>query len=390
VDLFEYQARELFAKHGVPVLSAKIADTPEEAEAAAAELGGKVVVKAQVKTGGRGKAGGVKLAEDPADAKAKAEQILGLDIKGHVVRRLMLATTADIESEYYVSFLLDRSNRTFLAMASVEGGMEIEEIAVTKPEALAKVPVDATVGVTPEKAAEIVAAANFPAEVADQVADVLVKLWDVFVKEDALLVEVNPLVKTPEGTILALDGKVSLDENAAFRQPSQAEFEDKAAANPLEAKAKEKHLNYVKLDGEVGIIGNGAGLVMSTLDVVAYAGEHHGGVKPANFLDIGGGASAEVMANGLEIILGDTDVKSVFVNVFGGITACDAVANGIVQSFELLEGRGEAVTKPLVVRLDGNNAELGRKILTDAALPGLEQVDTMDGAAARAAELAAK
>jgi succinyl-CoA synthetase beta subunit len=390
VDLFEYQARELFAKHGVPVLSAKIADTPEQAEAAAAELGGKVVVKAQVKTGGRGKAGGVKLAEDPADARAKAEQILGLDIKGHVVRRLMLATTAEIEAEYYVSFLLDRSNRTFLAMASVEGGMEIEEIAVTKPEALAKVPVDATVGVTPAKAAEIVAEAKFPAEVADQIADVLVKLWDVFVKEDALLVEVNPLVKTPEGTILALDGKVSLDENAAFRQPAQAEFEDKAAADPLEAKAKEKHLNYVKLDGEVGIIGNGAGLVMSTLDVVAYAGEHHGAVKPANFLDIGGGASAEVMANGLEIILGDPDVKSVFVNVFGGITACDAVANGIVQAFALLEGRGEAVTKPLVVRLDGNNAELGRKILTEAALPGLEQVDTMDGAAARAAELAAK
>lgn len=390
MDLFEYQARELFAKHGVPVLSAKIADTPEEAEAAAAELGGKVVVKAQVKTGGRGKAGGVKVADGPADAKAKAEQILGLDIKGHVVRRLMLATTAQIESEYYVSFLLDRSNRTFLAMASVEGGMEIEEIAVTKPEALAKVPVDATVGVTPQKAAEIVAAAKFPAEVADQVADVLVKLWDVFVKEDALLVEVNPLVKTPAGEIVALDGKVSLDENAAFRQEAHAGFEDKAAANPLEAKAKEKHLNYVKLDGEVGIIGNGAGLVMSTLDVVAYAGEKHGDVKPANFLDIGGGASAEVMANGLEIILGDTDVKSVFVNVFGGITACDAVANGIVQAFELLEGRGEAVTKPLVVRLDGNNAELGRKILTDAALPGLEQVDTMDGAAARAAELAAK
>ena len=390
MDLFEYQARELFAKHGVPVLSAKIADTPEQAEAAAAELGGKVVVKAQVKTGGRGKAGGVKLAEDPADAKAKAEQILGLDIKGHVVRRLMLATTAEIEAEYYVSFLLDRSNRTFLAMASVEGGMEIEEIAVTKPEALAKVPVDATVGVTPAVAAEIVAEAKFPAEVADQIADVLVKLWDVFVKEDALLVEVNPLVKTPEGTILALDGKVSLDENAAFRQPVQAEFEDKAAADPLEAKAKEKHLNYVKLDGEVGIIGNGAGLVMSTLDVVAYAGEKHGAVKPANFLDIGGGASAEVMANGLEIILGDTDVKSVFVNVFGGITACDAVANGIVQAFALLEGRGEAVTKPLVVRLDGNNAELGRKILTEAALPRLEQVDTMDGAAARAAELAAK
>ena len=390
MDLFEYQARDLFAKHGVPVLSAKIADTPEEAEAVAAELGGRVVVKAQVKTGGRGKAGGVKLADDPADARAKAEQILGLDIKGHVVRRLMLAQTADIVSEYYVSFLLDRSNRTFLAMASVEGGMEIEEIAVTKPEALAKVPVDATIGVTPQKAAEIVAAADFPAEVADQVADVLVRLWDVFVKEDALLVEVNPLVKTPAGEIIALDGKVSLDENAGFRQADHAALEDKAAADPLEAAAKEKHLNYVKLEGEVGIIGNGAGLVMSTLDVVAYAGENHGGVKPANFLDIGGGASAEVMANGLEIILGDTDVKSVFVNVFGGITACDAVANGIVQAFALLDARGESVTKPLVVRLDGNNAELGRKILTDAALPGLEQVDTMDGAAARAAELAAK
>jgi len=390
VDLFEYQARDLFAKHGVPVLSAKIADTPAEAEAAAAELGGKVVVKAQVKTGGRGKAGGVKVADGPADAKVKAEQILGLDIKGHVVRRVMLAQTASIESEYYVSFLLDRSNRTFLAMASVEGGMEIEEIAVSKPEALAKVPVDATVGVTAEKAAEIVAAANFPAEVAAQVADTLVKLWDVFVKEDALLVEVNPLVKTTAGEIVALDGKVTLDGNADFRQPEHAALEDKAAADPLEAKAKEKHLNYVKLEGEVGIIGNGAGLVMSTLDVVAYAGEAHGGVKPANFLDIGGGASAEVMANGLEIILGDTDVKSVFVNVFGGITACDAVANGIVQAFALLQGRGEAVTKPLVVRLDGNNAELGRKILTEAGLPGLEQVDTMDGAAARAAELAAK
>jgi succinyl-CoA synthetase beta subunit len=390
VDLFEYQARDLFAKHGVPVLSAKIADTPAEAEAAAAELGGKVVVKAQVKTGGRGKAGGVKVADGPADAKAKAEQILGLDIKGHVVRRLMLAQTASIESEYYVSFLLDRSNRTFLAMASVEGGMEIEEIAVSKPEALAKVPVDATVGVTPAKAAEIVAAANFPAEVAGQVADTLVKLWDVFVQEDALLVEVNPLVKTTEGRIVALDGKVTLDGNADFRQPEHAALEDKAAADPLEAKAKEKHLNYVKLEGEVGIIGNGAGLVMSTLDVVAYAGEAHGGVKPANFLDIGGGASAEVMANGLEIILGDAAVKSVFVNVFGGITACDAVANGIVQAFALLQARGEAVTKPLVVRLDGNNAELGRKILTEAALPGLEQVDTMDGAAARAAELAAK
>ncbi|HEV3168874.1 MAG TPA: ADP-forming succinate--CoA ligase subunit beta [Actinocrinis sp.] len=389
MDLFEYQARDLFAKHGVPVLPAEVAETPEQAEAAAARLGGRTVVKAQVKTGGRGKAGGVKLAADAADARAKAEQILGMDIKGHTVHRVMLTVTADIAAEYYVSFLLDRANRTFLAMASVEGGMEIEEIAVTKPEALAKIPVDATVGVTPEKAREIVAAAKFPAEVADQVAAVLEKMWIVFTQEDALLVEVNPLVKTTDGRVLALDGKVSLDANAAFRQPEHAALEDKAAADPLEAKAKEKHLNYVKLDGEVGIIGNGAGLVMSTLDVVAYAGEAHGGVKPANFLDIGGGASAEVMANGLEIILGDPAVKSVFVNVFGGITACDAVANGIIQAFALLDSRGEAVTKPLVVRLDGNNAELGRKLLDEASLPRLEQVDTMDGAAARAAELAA-
>ncbi len=389
MDLFEYQARDLFAAHGVPVLPAEVAQSPDQAEAAAARLGGKTVVKAQVKTGGRGKAGGVKVAADPADARAKAEQILGMDIKGHTVHRVMLAVTADIRAEYYVSFLLDRANRTFLAMASVEGGMEIEEIAVTKPEALARIPVDATVGVTPEKAREIVEAAKFPAEVAGQIAEVLQSLWTVFVKEDALLVEVNPLVLTGEGKIVALDGKVTLDGNADFRQPHHAELEDKAAADPLEAKAKEKHLNYVKLEGEVGIIGNGAGLVMSTLDVVAYAGEAHGGVKPANFLDIGGGASAEVMANGLEIILGDPAVKSVFVNVFGGITACDAVANGIVQAFELLASRGEAVTKPLVVRLDGNNAELGRKILDEAALAGLERVDTMDGAAARAAELAA-
>ncbi len=389
MDLFEYQARDLFAKHGVPVLPAEVAETAEQAFAAATRLGGRTVVKAQVKTGGRGKAGGVKLAADPEDARVKAGQILGMDIKGHTVHKVMLAVTADIAAEYYVSFLLDRANRTFLAMASVEGGMEIEEIAVTKPEALAKIPIDATVGVTPAKAREIVEAANFPAEVADQIAAVVEGLWKVFVNEDALLVEVNPLVQTPDGKIIALDGKVTLDGNAEFRQAGHAALEDKDAADPLEAKAKEKHLNYVKLDGEVGIIGNGAGPVMSTLDVVAYAGEAHGGVKAANFLDIGGGASAEVMANGLEIILGDPAVKSVFVNVFGGITSCDAVANGIVQAFALLDSRGEAVTKPLVVRLDGNNAELGRKILTEAGLHGLEQVDTMDGAAARAAELAA-
>ncbi|MFE7564064.1 MULTISPECIES: ADP-forming succinate--CoA ligase subunit beta [unclassified Kitasatospora] len=390
MDLFEYQARDLFAKHGVPVLDGDVIETAADAAAIAERFGGRAVVKAQVKVGGRGKAGGVKLAADPADAVAKAGQILGMDIKGHTVHKVMLAQTADIKEEYYVSYLLDRANRTFLAMASVEGGMDIEEVAATKPEALAKIAVDANEGVTEAKAREIVEAAKFPAEVADQIVDVLQTLWTVFIKEDALLVEVNPLVKTGEGKIVALDGKVSLDENADFRQPEHEALEDKAAANPLEAAAKAKGLNYVKLDGEVGIIGNGAGLVMSTLDVVAYAGEKHGNVKPANFLDIGGGASAEVMANGLEIILGDTDVKSVFVNVFGGITACDAVANGIVQALALLEEKGEAVTKPLVVRLDGNNAELGRQILTDANHPLVEQVDTMDGAADRAAELANK
>ncbi|WP_314171699.1 ADP-forming succinate--CoA ligase subunit beta [Streptomyces winkii] len=390
MDLFEYQARDIFAKHDVPVLAGEVIDTPEAAREVTERLGGRAVVKAQVKTGGRGKAGGVKLASDPAEAVEKARAILGMDIKGHTVQKVMLAETADIAEEYYVSFLLDRTNRTFLAMASVEGGVEIEEVAATKPEALAKIPVDAIEGVTDTKAREIAEAAKFPADLVDQVAEVLKKLWDVFVREDALLVEVNPLVKTGEGKVIALDGKVSLDANAEFRQPDHAALEDKAAADPLEAAAKAKDLNYVKLDGQVGIIGNGAGLVMSTLDVVAYAGEAHDNVKPANFLDIGGGASAEVMANGLEIILGDPDVKSVFVNVFGGITACDAVANGIVQALELLKSKGEDVTKPLVVRLDGNNAELGRKILTDADHPLVQQVDTMDGAADRAAELAAK
>ncbi|MFE7132074.1 ADP-forming succinate--CoA ligase subunit beta [Streptomyces sp. NPDC057638] len=391
MDLFEYQARDLFAKHGVPVLAGEVIDTPEAAREVTERLGGRSVVKAQVKVGGRGKAGGVKLADSPQDAVDKAGQILGMDIKGHTVHKVMLAETApEIAEEYYVSYLLDRTNRTFLAMASVEGGMDIEEVAATKPEALAKIPVDANEGVTPEKALEIVKAAKFPAEVEAQVADILVTLWKTFIAEDALLVEVNPLAKVADGRVIALDGKVSLDANADFRQPGHEELEDKASANPLEAAAKAKNLNYVKLDGEVGIIGNGAGLVMSTLDVVAYAGEAHGGVKPANFLDIGGGASAEVMANGLEIILGDPDVKSVFVNVFGGITACDEVANGIVQALELLKSKGEEVTKPLVVRLDGNNAELGRKILSDANHPLVQRVDTMDGAADKAAELAAK
>ncbi|MGX1672217.1 ADP-forming succinate--CoA ligase subunit beta [Streptomyces sp. NPDC055400] len=390
MDLFEYQARDLFAKHGVPVLAGEVIDTPEAARQATEKLGGKSVVKAQVKVGGRGKAGGVKLAATPDEAVARATDILGMDIKGHTVHKVMIAETApEILEEYYVSYLLDRTNRTFLAMASVQGGVEIEVVAEENPDALAKVPVDANEGVSKEKAQEIVAKAKFPAEVADQVADILVTLWDTFIKEDALLVEVNPLAKVASGKVIALDGKVSLDENADFRQPEHEALEDKDAANPLEAAAKAKNLNYVKLDGEVGIIGNGAGLVMSTLDVVAYAGENHGGVKPANFLDIGGGASAQVMANGLEIILGDPDVKSVFVNVFGGITACDEVANGIVQALALLADKGEEVTKPLVVRLDGNNAELGRKILSDANHPLVQRVDTMDGAADKAAELAA-
>ncbi|MGW6926873.1 ADP-forming succinate--CoA ligase subunit beta [Streptomyces sp. NPDC054950] len=390
MDLFEYQARDLFAKHDVPVLAGEVIDTPEAARAATERLGGKSVVKAQVKVGGRGKAGGVKLAATADEAVEHATNILGMDIKGHTVHKVMIAETApEILEEYYVSFLLDRANRTFLSIASVEGGMEIEEVAETRPEAVAKTPIDANVGVTPEVARQIVEAANFPAEVADKVANVLVTLWKTFIEEDALLVEVNPLAKVASGDVIALDGKVSLDENAEFRQPGHEEFVDHASANPLEAAAKAKNLNYVKLDGEVGIIGNGAGLVMSTLDVVAYAGEAHGGVKPANFLDIGGGASAAVMANGLEIILGDPDVKSVFVNVFGGITACDEVANGIAQALQLLADKGEEVTKPLVVRLDGNNAELGRKILSDANHPLVQRVDTMDGAADKAAELAA-
>jgi succinyl-CoA synthetase beta subunit len=386
VDLYEYQARDLFAAHGVPVLPGSVASTPEEAKAAAEQIGNQVVVKAQVKVGGRGKAGGVKLAQTPDEAKEKAEAILGLDIKGHITRRVLVAEASDISSEYYFSFLLDRSNRTFLAMASSEGGMEIEQLAVERPEALAKIPVDSVTGVDKAKALEILKAGNFPADIIDEAADVVVKLWETFVSEDATLVEVNPLVRDPQDKIIALDGKVTLDENADFRQPGHEALVDKDAENPLEAKAKAKNLNYVKLDGQVGIIGNGAGLVMSTLDVVAYAGEKHGGVKPANFLDIGGGASAEVMAAGLDVILNDTDVKSVFVNVFGGITACDAVANGIVEALKIL---GDEAAKPLVVRLDGNNVVEGRQILADANHPLVTVVDTMDNAADKAAELAA-
>ena len=387
MDLFEYQARDLFEAHGIPVLAGAVASTPAEAKSAAASMGGKVVVKAQVKIGGRGKAGGVKVATDPEDTFAKAEAILGMEIKGHIVGKVMIAQAAPIKEEYYLAILLDRAAGTFLVMASVAGGMDIEQVAHETPEKLARVHVNPAKGVDLALAQSIAQQAQFPEAVQEQVAEVLVKLWACFVAEDATLVEVNPLVQTDDGRIIALDGKVTLNDNAAFRHPDHESLIDHGATNPLEALAKEKDLNYVKLDGQVGIIGNGAGLVMSTLDVVAYAGERFGGMKPANFLDIGGGASAQVMADGLSIILNDRDVKSVFVNVFGGITACDAVANGIIQALEIL---GSKATKPIVVRLDGNNVIEGRRILKEANHPLVEQAETMDGAAARAAELAAR
>ena len=392
MDLFEYQGKQLFADHGVPIQQGKVATTPQQAREIAAELiaAGKpgVVIKAQVKVGGRGKAGGVKLASDPDEAEAKARRILGMDIKGHTVRAVLVAEDIDIAQEYYLSFLLDRADRTFLSMCSVEGGVEIEEVARTKPEALARIPVSPLAGVDAAKVAEIVAAGRLPEEARAGAAALAERLWDAFTAEDATLVEVNPLVLTGDGRVIALDAKVTLDDNAAFRH-DWGQFADPGAADPLEARAKEKHLNYVKLDGQVGIIGNGAGLVMSTLDVVAYAGEEFGGVRPANFLDIGGGASAEVMANGLEIVLADPSVRSVLVNVFGGITSCDAVANGIVSAIGMLSAGGEQVNRPIVVRLDGNNAAEGRRILEEAEIPVVEQVGTMDDAARRAAELAA-
>ena len=387
MDLYEYQARDLFESHGVPVLKGSVATTVAEAVSAAEAIGGVVVVKAQVKVGGRGKAGGVKVAKTIDEVREHATNILGMDIKGHTVNRVMIAQGASIAEEYYVSILVDRAQRQYLVMASTAGGVEIEQVAHETPELLAMVGIDPLKGIDRALALSIVQQAKFPSDIEGQVADVLVTLWKVFQSEDATLVEVNPLVKTSDGRIIALDGKVSLDENADFRHPDHEALIDESATDPLEVAAKAKNLNYVKLDGEVGIIGNGAGLVMSTLDVVAYAGENFGGVRPANFLDIGGGASAQVMADGLSIILSDPAVKSVFVNVFGGITSCDAVANGIVQALSML---GDKATKPLVVRLDGNNVLEGRRILNEANHPLVEQLDTMDGAASRAAELAGK
>ena len=388
MDLYEYQAKHLFHEHGVPVTPGEVCSTPEAAHEAARKIGTAVVVKAQVKTGGRGKAGGVKLAATPEEAQERAKDILGLDIKGHIVRRVLVTEATEIAEEYYVSFLLDRANRAFLAMASVEGGVDIEEVAATRPEALALVRVDALEGVDAAKAREIVERAGFPEAIRDDVERLLMDLWSVLVEEDATLVEVNPLVRTVDGRVLALDGKVTLDDNAHYRHASHADLVDRAETDPLELRAQEFDLNYVKLDGQVGIVGNGAGLVMSTLDVVAYAGEEFGGVRPANFLDIGGGASATVMANGLDIVLNDEDVRAVFVNVFGGITACDAVADGIVQAIGLLSERGDDITKPIVCRIDGNNAEEGRRILTEFGHPLVELVETMDDAARRVAQLA--
>jgi len=391
VDLFEHEAKELFGEYGVPVQAGRVAHTAEEARAIAAQFAAAghplVVVKAQVKAGGRGKAGGVKLADGPDEAYAKASQILGMDIKGHTVQKVLIAQASDIAQEYYLSYLVDRAGRQFMSICSVEGGVEIEEVAHTNPEAVARIGIDPLVGVDRAKATEIVQAGRLPAEAAEGAVELAERLWAVFTDEDATLVEVNPLVLTDDGQVLAVDGKVTLDDNAAFRQQHDR-FADPSAADPIEARAKAKHLNYVKLDGAVGIIGNGAGLVMSTLDVVAYAGEEFGGVRPANFLDIGGGASAEVMANGLDIVLSDPSVRAVLVNVFGGITSCDAVANGIVSAIGILAERGEEVRHPIVVRLDGNNAAEGRRILTEAHIAVVEQVETMDDAARRAAELA--
>ena len=382
MDLYEYQARDLFDRHGVPVPPGALATTPEQARRAAQDMFDRgsrlVVVKAQVKTGGRGKAGGVKPARTAEEAGARAAEILGMDIKGHPVRAVLVADGAEIASELYVALLLDRAEHRYLVMCSREGGMDIETLAAERPEALARVAIGPLTGLTDDVAASVVETAGFePGPTATRIAEVVTRLWEVFTAEDATLVEVNPLVMTTDGTILALDGKVTLDDNAAFRHPEHAVFTSAADADPLETRAKEVGLNYVRLAGEVGVLGNGAGLVMSTLDVVAGAGERHGGMKPANFLDLGGGSSAEVMATGLEVVASDPQVRAILVNVFGGITSCDTVAQGIVTAVESLGG----LPKPVVVRLDGNNADTGRAILADAAIEGVTVVDTMDGAA---------
>lgn len=387
MDLYEYQARDLFEAYGVPVLRGITVNTPAEARVAAETLGEyPVVVKAQVKIGGRGKAGGIKLAADPDQAEEAAQKILGMDIRGHQVRKVMVTEGALIADEYYFSVLLDRANRCQIALCSKEGGVNIEALAEENPDALARVRLDPSQRINEKVASDILLQAGFTQEEAGPLIPVLIKLGNVYWGEDATLVEVNPLVRLVNGSVVALDGKISLDDNASFRHPDHAALADASAEDPREVAAQEAGLNYVRLDGQVGVVGNGAGLVMSTLDVVAQAGAPYG-VRPANFLDIGGGASAEVMAAGLQIIVEDEQVKSVLVNVFGGITACDAVAEGILGALEIL---GETAAKPIVVRLDGNRVEEGRAILRAAANPLITMIDTMDQAAQIAAVMAAE
>jgi succinyl-CoA synthetase beta subunit len=380
MDLYEYQGKQLFKQFGIPVSEGRVATTPEEARRAAEELGGPVVVKAQVLTGGRGKAGGVKLADSPDDAEQKAKDILGLDIRGHVVRTLWIEQASDIAKEYYLSITFDRGAKRLLFMFTTQGGVEIEEVAANDPDALVRLHVDALEGYQPWIARRLVYGAGIddPNE-QKQLASIIEKLYRCFVESDAMLTEINPLIVTPDGVVKALDSKFTVDDSSLYRHPDIAEFRDTSAADPLEALAREKGVTYVKLDGTVGILGNGAGLSMSTVDVVVVAGG-----RPANFCDLGGGGDAEGVVDALEVITRDPQVRSILFNIFGGITRCDEVARGILEALERIE-----ISTPIVVRLDGTNAEEGRRILADAAPPNLHVEPTMLDAARRAVELAA-
>ncbi len=380
MDLYEYQGKQLFSRFGIPVSDGRYVTTPEEARTAAEEIGGAVVVKAQVLTGGRGKAGGIKLADDPADAEEKARQILGLDIRGHVVRKLWIESASEIAKEYYLSITFDRGTKQPLLMFTTQGGVDIEEVAETNPDALVRLHVDPLEGFQPYHARRLIYGAGVedPSE-QKQIAAILATLYDAFVGTDAMLCEINPLIVTPYGEVKALDSKFTVDDNALYKHPEIAEMRDVEAADPLEALARDKDVTYVKLDGEVGILGNGAGLVMSTLDVIALAGG-----RAANFCDLGGGGDAEGVVDALEVITRDPQVKSIFFNIFGGITRCDEVAKGILAALERL-----TIELPIVVRLDGTNAEEGRKILADAAIQNVHPEATMLDGARRAVELAA-
>jgi succinyl-CoA synthetase beta subunit len=380
VDLYEYQGKQLFARFGIPVSEGRLATSPEEARAAAGELGGPAVVKAQVLTGGRGKAGGIKLAETPSDAESKAREILGLDIRGHVVRKLWIEKASDIAKEYYLSVTFDRGAKKPLFMFTTEGGIDIEQVADENPDALARLHIDPLEGFHPYQARRLIyeAGVDDPNE-QKQIAAIIEKLYGCFVASDAMLCEINPLIVTPQGEVRALDSKFTVDDSALFRHPDVAEMRDVAAADPQERLAREKGVTYVKLDGEVGILGNGAGLSMSTVDVVVVAGG-----RPANFCDLGGGGDAQGVVDALEVITSDEQVRSIFFNIFGGITRCDEVARGILTALEQMR-----IELPIVVRLDGTNAEEGRKLLTDAAPPNLHVEPTMLEAAQRAVELAA-